>query len=75
GVTKETALGRQANNTLPNLPLPLNFNYRRQDGGLLLVEVKVIDEGKLQVIFHPTANIDYDTRSMSINKTGGVFLN
>lgn len=75
GVTKETALGSQANNTLPNLPLPLNFNYRRQDGGLLLVEVKVIDEGKLQVIFHPTANIDYDTRSLSINKDGGVFLN
>jgi hypothetical protein len=75
GVTKETALGSRATNTLPNLALPLNFNYRRQDGGLLLVEVKVIDDGKLQVIFHPTANIDYDTRSLSINKDGGVFLN
>lgn len=75
GVTKEASLGGGKTANLPNLRLPLNFNYRRQDGGLLLVEVKVIDQEKLQVIFHPTANIDYDTRSISINKDGGVFLN
>ncbi|EAW35566.1 hypothetical protein [Lyngbya sp. PCC 8106] len=73
--TGERTLEGSSQVELQGLPIPLNLTYRRQDGGLLLVVPKAVEQGVLEVRFQPTGNFFLDTRSLNITGTGSVFLN
>lgn len=72
--TRPMLLGQQSETTL-KFPVSLNLTYQREDGGLLLVRPTVTGPGVLEVRFEATGDINLDTRSLSINEQGTVFLN
>jgi hypothetical protein len=76
GDTNDRILQGRANVTLANLRTPVNIIFERQDGGLILVTPQANSEpGMLTVTLKETSNLDLDRKAMTINPTGGVFLN
>ena len=76
GDTNDRILQGRANVTLANLRTPVNIIFERQDGGLILVTPQPNSEpGMLTVTLKETSNLDLDRKAMTINPTGGVFLN
>ena len=76
GDTNDRILQGRGNVTLANLRTPVNIIFERQDGGLILVTPQANSEpGMLTVTLKETSNLDLDRKAMTINPTGGVFLN
>ncbi|MGB3203387.1 MAG: hypothetical protein WBB28_00180, partial [Crinalium sp.] len=76
GDTNDRILPGRGNVTLANLRTPVNILFERQDGGLILVSPQANSEpGILTVTLKETSNLDLDRKAMTINPTGGVFLN
>lgn len=75
GGTRPRLVGQQSESTLEQLTIPINLTYQREDGGLLFVRPVVTGPGVLEIRFEATGNINLDTRSLSINEQGIVFLN
>ncbi|HEY9692590.1 MAG TPA: hypothetical protein V6D15_10310 [Oculatellaceae cyanobacterium] len=76
GDTNDRILQGRANVTLANLRTPVNIIFERKDGGLIMVTPQANSEpGMLTVTLKETSNLDLDRKAMTINPTGGVFLN
>ncbi|CAD5925441.1 hypothetical protein PCC9214_00937 [Planktothrix tepida] len=74
GGTREEWLVQNSTIQVQGSP-PITLTYRRQDGGLLLVQPKQTSPGVLEVQFRVTNDLNIDTRSLNITETGSVFLN
>ncbi|WP_254174814.1 hypothetical protein [Planktothrix pseudagardhii] len=74
GGTREEWLVQNSTIQVQGSP-PITLTYRRQDGGLLLVQPKQTSPGVLEVQFRVTNDFNIDTRSLNITETGSVFLN
>ncbi|NEP43856.1 MAG: hypothetical protein F6K35_33400 [Okeania sp. SIO2H7] len=61
--------------TLRGLMTPVNVTFRRDDGGFLLVQTTVNEEGILELTMTETNVFDLDKTSLLIEENGRVFLN
>ncbi|MCL2931957.1 MAG: hypothetical protein MGG11_06640 [Trichodesmium sp. MAG_R03] len=68
-------LGETSVVELSKLSTPITLTYQRPDGGLILVRPQSMSSKVLEVIFHPTEDLDLDTRSLNISAKGQISLN
>jgi hypothetical protein len=61
--------------TLRELPTPTNVTFRRTDGGFLLIQATVNEEGILELNMRETNVFDFDRTTLSIEENGSAFLN
>lgn len=55
---------------------PVTLTFKRDDGGLLMVSPQASSEsGMLEVTFTETTDLTTDRTTMTVQKTGAVFLN
>ena len=76
GNTNQRLLLGKSSVILQDLKTPLSITFKRQDGGLLMVNPKANSEpGTLSVTFTETTDLGIDKSAMDIQNTGAVFLN
>jgi hypothetical protein len=76
GNTKPRLLQRRSSVTLQGLPTPTTVTFRRKDGGLLRVSPRTSTQnGLLEVTFTKTTSLSVDKTTMTVQRSGGVFLN
>lgn len=76
GDTSSRSLPGKSNVPLRNLRTPVNINFRRDDGGFLLVRVQMEPGGNTLILtLTETPNFATDRSSLMIENNGQVFLN
>jgi len=75
GDTTLRTLSGKSEVTLRGLPTPASVTFRRTDGGFLLIQTTVNDEGILELNMKETNVFDLDRTTLSIERDGSAFLN
>lgn len=73
--TQYRSLGGNQAITLQSLATPTTLTFRRQDGGLLQASLRSTSAGVLELRLIATPDFDLDRTTLTIDQTGGVFLN
>lgn len=76
GDTNQRSLQGKSNVNLLDLSAPVTLAFKRNDGGLLMVSPQASSQpGMLEVTFTETTDLTTDRTTMTVQKTGAVFLN
>lgn len=76
GDTNQRSLQGKSNVNLLDLSPPMTLTFKRNDGGLLMVSPQASSQrGMLEVTFTETTDLTTDRTTMTVQKTGAVFLN
>ncbi len=75
GEPSQSTLKTDAINTLHQQEVPFNLSFYRPDRGPIEVTAEAVKPGELRVIFKRGANLDTDRISLTVQKSGQVFLN
>ncbi|NEQ23929.1 MAG: hypothetical protein F6K28_33290 [Microcoleus sp. SIO2G3] len=73
--TQYRSLGGNSQITLRTLSTPTTLTFRRQDGGLLQASLRSTTAGLLELRLSATTDFSRDRTTLTIDETGGVFLN
>lgn len=73
--TQYRSLGGNQTITLQSLATPTTLTFRRQDGGLLQPSLRSTTAGVLELRLIATSDFNLDRTTLTIDETGGVFLN
>ena len=75
GDTNQRTLQGESYISLEALDTPTTITFYRQDGGLLRVRSQAVAPGMLEVRFAATTDLGADKNALTIQPTGGVYLN
>lgn len=75
GEPQQSTLKMDAISTLRQREVPFNLSFYRPDRGAIEVTAEAVKPGELRVTFKRGANLDVDKISLTVQKSGQVFLN
>jgi hypothetical protein len=75
GQPRQSTLKVDTIDTLRQQEVPFNLSFYRPDRGPIEVTAEAVKSGELRVTFKRGANLDVDKISLTVQKSGQVFLN
>ncbi|HEY9673385.1 MAG TPA: hypothetical protein V6D11_18220 [Waterburya sp.] len=75
GEPRQSTLKADTIDTLRQREVPFNLSFYRPDRGPIEVTAEAVKSGELRIIFKRGANLDVDRISLTVQKSGQVFLN
>jgi hypothetical protein len=75
GELNQSTLSANGMDTLSQQRVPFNLSFYRPDRGPIEVTAEAVKPGELRVIFQRGSSLDIDRISLTVQKSGEVFLN